>query len=69
MIFIPKFVCVLTSERYKTYQTGFIFCHLGHAPGGGTLGVPRGSNIFFFQTWPCSIIIKSTGMASRTKCK
>ena len=22
-IFIPNFVCVLTNERYKTYQTGF----------------------------------------------
>ena len=30
-IFIPNFVCVLTNERYKTYQTGFLFCHLGHA--------------------------------------
>ena len=44
-IFIPYFVCVLTNERYKTYQTGFIFCRLYHAPGvglegtGGTQGV------------------------------
>ena len=38
-IFIPNFVCVLTNERYKTYQTGFLFCRLGHAPGvGGTWG-------------------------------
>ena len=38
-IFIPNFVHVLTNERYKTYQTGFLFCRLGHAPGvefGGT---------------------------------
>ena len=61
-IFIPNFVCVLTNESYKTYQTGFLFCRLGHAPGvglwgtGGTqgwdfgaLGVPRGSNNFFFK--------------------
>ena len=43
-IFISNFVCVLTNERYKTYQTGFSFCHLGHAPGVGLLGagVPRG---------------------------
>ena len=48
-IFIPNFVCVLTNERYKTYQTGFLFCHLGHAPGVGPLGtgVPRGVNLFF----------------------
>ena len=33
-IFIPNFVCILTNERYKTYQTGF----LGHAPGVGLWG-------------------------------
>ena len=41
-IFKPNFVCLLTNERYKTYQTGFSFGHLGHAPGvgvGGTEGV------------------------------
>ena len=27
--FMPNFVCVLTNERYKTYQTGFLFCRLG----------------------------------------
>ena len=37
-IFIPNFVCVLTNERYKTYQTGFLFCRLGHVPGVGLLG-------------------------------
>ena len=37
-IFIPNFVCVLTNERYKTYQTGFLFCLLGHAPGMGFWG-------------------------------
>ena len=37
-IFIPNFVCVPTNERYKTYQTGFIFCRLGHAPGVGLRG-------------------------------
>ena len=36
--FIPNFVCVLTNERYKTYQTGFSFCLLGHAPGVGLCG-------------------------------
>ena len=34
-IFIPNFVCVLTNERYKIYQTRFSFCHLGHASGVG----------------------------------
>ena len=41
-------MCVLTDERYKTYQMGFSFCHVGHArPGvrlwgtGGTQGVKK----------------------------
>ena len=33
MIFIPNCVSVLTNERYKTCQTGFLFCRLGHAQG------------------------------------
>ena len=37
-IFIPNFVCVLTNEIYKTYQTGFLFCLLGHALGVGQGG-------------------------------
>ena len=37
-IFIPNFVCALTNERYKTYQTGFSFCRLGIAPGVGLRG-------------------------------
>ena len=42
-------MCVLTNERYKTYQTGFSFCRLSHAPGWdfGALGVPSGA--FFFK--------------------
>ena len=50
-IFIPIFVFVLTNERYKTYQMGFLFCRPGHAPGvglwgtGGTTGVKQ----FFFK--------------------
>ena len=34
-------MCVLTNERYKTYQTGFSFCCLGYALGWdlGCLGV------------------------------
>ena len=42
-IFIPNFMCVLTNEKYKIYQTGFLFCRLGHALGVG-LGVLRGQN-------------------------
>ena len=36
--FYTKLVCVLTNERYKTYQTGFSFCLLGHALGVGLWG-------------------------------
>ena len=45
-IFTPNFLCVLTNERYKLYQTGFSFCHTGHVPGwaGGAQGVKK---IFF----------------------
>ena len=54
-IFITNFGCVLTNERYKTYQTGFSFCGLGHAPGVGHRGCPGGqkkknffsSNMFY----------------------
>ena len=43
-IFIPNFVCVLTNESYKTYQTGFSLCSLGHAPGVGLWGA-RGAQV------------------------
>ena len=50
-IFKPNFVCLLTNERYKTYQTGFSFRRLGHAPGVG-LGCTMGGcmvQIIFFR--------------------
>ena len=49
-IFIPNFVCVLTNERCKTYQTGFSLCPLGHAPGVGLGGAggAQGVKFFFF---------------------
>ena len=37
-ILIPNFVCVLIIKRYKTYQTGFLFCRLSHALGVGLGG-------------------------------
>ena len=49
-IFIPNFVCVLTNERYKTYQTGFLLYRLGHDAGlglRGTGGAKGSKNIFF----------------------
>ena len=35
-IFIPNFVCVLTKERYKTYQTFFFIPSPGSCPRGQT---------------------------------
>ena len=35
IFFKPNLVCLLTNEIYKTYQTGFLFRRLGHAPGVG----------------------------------
>ena len=69
-IFIPNFVCVLTNERYKTYQMGFSFCPLGHAKAaglwgtGGAQGVKKKKNSNMVMWY-----IKSTGMTSRTECK
>ena len=37
-----KFVCLLKNERYKTYQMGFSFGRLGHAPGVGLGGTGGG---------------------------
>ena len=56
-ILIPNFVCVLTNERYKTYQTRFSFCCLGHARGVGLLGAGCAHVVknLFFQTWSCGI--------------
>ena len=51
-IFIPNFVCLLKNERYKTYQTGFSFGHLGHAPGVGLGGTVGGQNFFFSEIQP-----------------
>ena len=48
-IFIPNFVCVLTNERYKTYQTGFLFCCLGHAPGVGLWGAGGAQVVKIFK--------------------
>ena len=50
-------LCVCShNEAYKTYQTGFLFCRLGHAPGVGLRGAGGAQDQnFFFQTWSCGI--------------
>ena len=44
-------VSLLTKERYKTHQSGFLFGLLGHAPGVGNWGYHGGvgGSIFFFS--------------------
>ena len=54
-----KLVCVLTNERYKTYQTGFLRWDFG------ALGCPGGQKNSNMVMW----YIKSTGMTSRTEYK
>ena len=55
-------MCLLTHERYKTYQTGFSFGRLGHAPGVGLRGTVGGLGVknFFFskfnQIWCVSYL-------------
>ena len=51
-IFIPNFVCVLTNERYKTYQMGFYSVPWVMPQGWdfGALGVgTQGVKQFFFK--------------------
>ena len=48
-------MCLLTNERYKTYQMGFSFGRQGHAPGvglGGTMGVGESKRNFFSKIQP-----------------
>ena len=48
-------MCLLIHERYKTYQTGFSFGRLGHAPGvglRGTVGGGGGGVVIFFEIQP-----------------
>ena len=64
-IFIPNFWCVLTNERYKTYQSGFLFCRLGHATVLGLWGTEGAQGVNFFS-YKVMWHFKSTGMTSRT---
>ena len=41
-------MCVLTNERYKTYQTRFSFSCLGHAPEVGLRGAGGAQEFNFF---------------------
>ena len=69
-IFIPNFVCALTNERYKTYQTGFLFCHLGHAPGvglWGAVGAEGGQKKNFKHGDPVMWHIKTDGDDEQNK--
>ena len=54
--FYSNFVCVLTNERYKTYQTGFLFFRLGHASGVGLWGTGDAQGVKKISTWSCGIL-------------
>ena len=47
--FNTNFVCVLTNERYKTYQMGFSLCRLSHAPEVGLRGAGGAQGGLFFK--------------------
>ena len=48
--FYTKLRCLLTNERYKTYQTGFSFGHLGHVcPRVWDLGCAGGQKFNFLN--------------------
>ena len=70
MIFKPNFVCLLTNERYKTYQTGFSFGRMGHTPGvglGGTIGGWLVKKQYcFFEIQPDLVCELPTSMAHAT---
>ena len=56
-VFKPNFVYLLTNGRYLTYQKGFSFGRLGHAPGVGLRGTVGGLGgqkicLFFFKIQP-----------------
>ena len=70
-IFIPNLLCVLTNDKYKTYQTGYSLCSLGHATGVGLWGaggaqVVKKSN---FQTWSCAYQIDEDDEQNRMQVK
>ena len=59
--FLNQTLCLLTNERYKTYQMEFSFGRLGYAPGvglGGTVGGWGSKKCFpkFNQIWCVSYL-------------
>ena len=64
---MPNFVCVLTNERYKTYQMGFHSVAWVMPQGWDilALGVPKWSFFSNMVMWH----IKSMVMIGRTECK
>ena len=70
-IFIPNFVSILTNERYKTYQTGFLFLRLGQAPGVGLrgAGLPRGQKKIIFKHGHVAYQIDGDDEQNRTQVK
>ena len=67
-IFILNSVCVLTNDKYKTYQTRFIFCCQGHALGVG-LGLLRGQKLNSVSPSVRNAISSLTIRRTSTKCE
>ena len=59
-------MCLLTNERYKTYQTGFSSDRLGHASGLGLGVTVLGGQIFFPEIQPELVCELPTSMAHAT---
>ena len=74
--FYTKLCVCLTNKIYKTYQMGFLFCRLGHAPGvglwgAGSWGCPGGQKFIFFKHGHVTYQIDRNDKQnrSRTECK
>ena len=68
-IFILNFVCVLTNEMYKTYQTGFSLCSLCHAPGVGLWGAGDAQVVKKVIFKHGHVAYQIEEVTSRTECK
>ena len=68
-IFMPNFVCVLTNESYKTYQTGFSFCCMGHSPGVGLCGARGAQGVKKFKHGHVAYQIEGDDKQNRMQVK
>ena len=60
---------VLTNERYKTYQTGFLILSPGSCPRGRTGGAEGAKKNFFFKHGHVAYQIKGDDEQNRMQVK